>query len=272
MSVLLFDIGATNTRLALADGNQLGNVVHLATDHHSDGFDRLVAQMRTVVGDAKLDAVVGGMRAQREGAEGRLVLEANLTAWLGVPVKRRLEEAFACPVRVENDAVMAGIGEAHLGAGIQRGVMVYVTVSTGVNFVRMVDGQPDPTVARFELGGQLVGDIAGRPTSLEAMTSGRAMEDHFGRPPATIKERAVWLAETGYLARGLYNMMLYWMPTVVVFGGSMMKDIDLERLRNDLAAWPEVWQHEPKLVRAKLGDEAGLRGALWRGQQLLADL
>jgi predicted NBD/HSP70 family sugar kinase len=268
MSVLLFDIGATNTRLVLADGGQMRGVVHAKTDHGSDGFERLVAQMQTVVAGEQLEAIVGGMRAQREGPEGRFVLDNNLTAWLGVPVKARLEQTFACRVRIENDAVIAGLGEAHLGAGIAHGVMVYVTVSTGVNLVRLLDGEPDPTIERFELGQQLVGDKEGHAVSLEAMTAGSALERLYGRPPAQIHERGVWPMETEHLARGLYNMMLYWMPEVVVFGGSMMKDIDLTRLRDDLKLWPAVWTYEPKLVRAKLGDEAGLRGALWLSTHL----
>src|ERR1700683_1579169 len=263
MSTLLFDIGATNTRLALLQEGHMGTVVHIRTDHAHDGFERLIAQMKVVAAGERIAQVVGGMRAQREGREGRLILDVNLSAWLGIPVRRRLEEAFGCPVWVENDAVMAALGEAHLGAGIARGVMSDVTVSSGVNFVRLVDGVADPTIARFELGKQLIGDENGRPVSLEALTSGVAMQRQFGRLPASIRNEHVWLGETEHLARGLYNMMLYWAPLRVVFGGSMMKDVDLPQLRSDLAAWPAVWPHELELVRAKLGDEAGLRGALW---------
>lgn len=270
MATLVFDIGATNSRLAVVQHGYMGPIVHMATNHNSEGFDRLVAQMQTLVAGEKLEAVVGGMRAQREGRDGRLILDTNLTAWLGIPVVRRLETAFNCPVRVENDAVMAGLGEAHKGAGATKGVMAYITVSSGVNFVRLIDGAPDPAVPRFELGRQLVGEAGGRAVSLEQLTGGAAMEHRYGRPPVNIHGRKVWSFETEHLARGLYNMMLYWAPEVIVFGGSMMKDVDLSLLAKDLAAWTPVWLHEPRLVRSKLGDQSGIQGAQWLSEHLNA--
>lgn len=260
--ILVFDIGATHTRLALADGGVLGEVQHLETDHSAAGLARLLGAMSAVAAGHRLRAVVGGIPGELEGAEGTLVLAPNLPAWLGLPVQTRMQAMFDCPVYIHNDLVMCGLGEAHAGAGTSEGVTVYYTVSTGVNAVRLVDGKVDRSIKRFEIGFELVGQEDGRVKSLETLIGGGAMERQTGRAPEEVRVQEVWRRAERNLAHGLYNTMLHWTPDVVVFGGSMMRDIQITGIKSELAKLPQALTSYPEMKRAKLGDLSGVHGAV----------
>jgi predicted NBD/HSP70 family sugar kinase len=258
--ILVFDIGATHTRLALSEDGQLSHVVHFDTVHSGPGLAHMLGAMHALAAGNSVKAVVGGMPGDLD-EDGTLVAARNLRAWEGLPVGARIKSAFDCPVYIHNDVVMCGLGEARGGAGISEGVMVYYTVSTGVNAVRLVNGNLDRTIKRFEIGFELVGQEDGRVQSLEMLIGGGAMEKRLGRAPQEVHSEAVWRLAERNLAHGLYNTLLHWTPDVVVFGGSMMHDIRIDGVRRELAKWPQVLDRQPELKKAELGDLAGLHGA-----------
>jgi glucokinase len=261
MMELVFDMGGSKTRVALVSEGVLGPVTRIDTDRSATGFAKFLGVLQELVGDGKVRAIAGSMPGHLEGKDGRLTLALNLPEWANLPVRSRLEELFECPVYIMNDVEMGGLGEAHEGAGISKGVMAYFTVSTGVNAARVVDGRVDTSIHPNQIGQQLVGEIEGAPAMLEMLTGGAALEAKFGKPPSQIRDLAVWKAEHRYLARGVYNTLLHWTPEVVVFGGSMMRDIDLVRLADELGKLPTMGRR-PRLERAGLGDMAGLHGAV----------
>jgi predicted NBD/HSP70 family sugar kinase len=266
--VLVFDIGATHTRLALASHGGLGEVWRMDTDTTAVGFARVLGALEEAAKGHKLAAVAGGIPGQLEGEDGRLALAPNLPDWVGLPVRARLTKLFDCPVYIFNDVEMGGLGESHDGAGISQGVMAYFTVSTGVNAVRIVDGRVDSSIERFEIGKFLIDTENGKPESLEALTGGAALAKRQGKPPRQVRDPAVWKAEERDLARGLYDVLISWTPELVVFGGSMMRDIDLKVVRRELEQLPSVMREWPRLEYAKLGDLGGLHGAVaWLEQQ-----
>ena len=265
--VLVFDMGASRTRVALADKGKLGTIARLETDRSAGGFAKFLAVLESVKSGQKISAVVGSFPGQIEGEEGVLTLSPNLPKWIGLPVCQRLEKLMGCPVHVLNDVVMGGLGEAHHGAGSAEGVMAYFTISTGVNAVRLVDGQVDETIGRYEIGQQLI--LAGEELrTMEQLVGGAGLERRMGKRPQDLrKDKQVWLAEAQHVALGLYNTLLHWMPEVVVFGGSMMRDIDLQVVESELKKLPRVLPEIPRLEYAKLADTAGLHGALvWLDQ------
>jgi predicted NBD/HSP70 family sugar kinase len=174
-----------------------------------------------------------------------------------------MEAAVGQPVRLQNDAALAGLAEAVLGAGRSHKVVAYITVSTGVNGVRIVNGEIDPARYGFELGAQLVPDAEGHPVALESLVGGAALQHKYGRPPVELRHDAsVWVAEARYLAIGLHNTLVHWSPDIVVYGGSMMHDIALSAIRHELAKYPAPAGLRPPLHLAELDDNRGMYGAL----------
>ena len=63
---------------------------------------------------------------------GLVQLSHHVPGWQKTPLATQLEETFQVPVRVDNDANLAALGEARYGAGQGLASLIYLTVSTGV--------------------------------------------------------------------------------------------------------------------------------------------
>lgn len=75
-----------------------------------------------------------------ERATGTVLFAPNL-AWDHVPIVSLLEKALRVPVYLDNDANLAGLGEARQGAARGYDNVVYVTVSTGIGGGIIADGK-----------------------------------------------------------------------------------------------------------------------------------
>ncbi len=264
---LVFDIGGTHTRLALTDGQRLERITHLDTDTSATGFASLLGNIEQFLGGKTVRAAVGGIPGQLDPTTGLLVHAPNLSAWTGIPVLERLRSQLRCPVYLENDTALVGLGEATYGAGRGSGIVAYITVSTGVNGIRIVDGKIDRSARGFEIGAMLLPGPLG-PISFEELTGGAAMTRHEGKPPSEIKAARVWHQESRNLALGLYDTLVHWSPDVVVLGGPMMRDIAIDEVTAELKKLPPVYASWPELRRGELDGDGGLFGAMTYVRQL----
>ena len=266
---LLFDVGGTKTRVVLGDDGGIKDkavIIPTPTD-----FDQCLAQIvdtaRSLAQGEKITRVVGGLAGALDRDHTMLVAGSNISPWIGKPVKRLLEEALHAPVVLENDAALAGLGEAIIGAGKDYAIVGYMTISTGVGGARITNKTIDAHVFGFEPGYQIVdadGSLCTRCTkrNLEAHISGRGIEDHYGKKPEDIHDKNVWEGIACALGVGLTNTILHWSPDIMVLGGSVMKDISIERVREVVREFLHVYPEIPALERAQLGDIGGLEGAL----------
>jgi predicted NBD/HSP70 family sugar kinase len=260
---IVFDMGATRTRLAVvSEQHTLARPHWFETNHSSLGWRRLLTGIRELAGGDQIRCVIGGVPGQTDPKNHKLTHLPNLPHWEGQKLLDRLQEELGCEVKLYNDTALVGLGEAIYGAGRGYAIVMYETVSTGVNAVRIVDGRIDRAAVGFEVGAQLLPGPGGRVTSLEAATGGAALERRKGRAPKELASQALWRSEARLLAHGLYNSLVHWSPEVVVFGGSMMNDIAVTDIAAELKKMPPVYGAWPKLVKAKLADAGGLYGAL----------
>ncbi len=247
----VFDIGGTNMRVAVADGEKLGEIRKIRTPQEpKEG----IAALARIVGElaaGRIDAAAGDI-AGRLGEDGRVFDAKNLHAWEGVAIERELSEALGAPVRVLNDAVVVGLGEARRGAARDFMRAAYITVSTGVGGALIVDDLAHaPLLADLHLS---MGD-------LEYLISGTAVEKKYGIHPKELDSLEERNSLADILAEGLVEIFAAWKPDVFVLGGSMIvgvNPIPLERVEERLRA-----RTTPVQVKmAELGDSAGLYGAL----------
>lgn len=257
---LVFDIGGTHTRVGLTDGQRLRRVQHWATDPSAAGFEALVNQIRHYLAGEVIEQAVGGLPGVLNRETERLVRSPNLTGWIHLPVRRRLETMLGVPVTLLNDAALVGLGEATKGAGRGSKIVAYITVSTGVNGARIIDGKIDQAAVGFEIGYQLIAGEEGL-VSLADLISGTSLGRRYGVEPAAINDPKVWREVAFNLAIGVYNTVVHWSPDVVVLGGAMMKDINIADVKAALEALPPVYDQWPPLKLASLADEGGLLGA-----------
>lgn len=272
MSYILFDIGGTKTRVVVSeDLETLGKVESFKTPaKFEEGIEKMAEAIKKLT-KAKPKAIAGGIRGplleDRSGIQNDVVL----TKWIGRSVVGELQKYFNVPVYLENDSAIAGIGEAVFGAGKGLEIVAYHTVSTGVGGVKIENGEVDLASVGFEPGHQVLDidrTILGEditPT-LENLVSGTAVKDRFGVEPYEIPQSDVlWDELAEYLAQGLRNTILYWSPDVIVLGGSMIigdPRIEIDAIRKYTVAALDGFVPAPLITTAKLGDEAGLYGAM----------
>ena len=256
---LVFDIGRTHTRIAVSgDGENLDKVeiIDTSTDFPQalSSFKQLTTQLSS---GQKITAAAVGVRRLNH---------PTIPLWSGENLKESLEKLLNTTVYLENDAALAGLGEAIYGAGKGKKIVAFLTVSTGIGGARIVDGKIDQNIMGFEPGNQIISqDPIGY---LEGLVSGNAIEKRFGKKGEFISDPKIWEEMAKLLAIGLNNTIVHWSPEIVVLGGSVMKSIPLEKVKINLNEVLKIYPQPPEIVKASLGDKAGLLGGLILLKQL----
>jgi len=272
MTYILFDIGGTKTRVVASDDLEtLGKVESFKTPgKFEDGMKKMVDAVKKLT-DEEPQGIAGGIRGPLMEDKTGIQNDVVLKKWIGKSVVGELEKTFNAPVYLENDTAIAGVGEAVYGAGKGLEIVAYHTVSTGVGGVKVENGEIDLASVGFEPGHQVLDidrTILGEeitPT-LENLVSGTAVKERFGVEPYEMPQSDVlWEELAEYLAQGLRNTILYWSPDVIVLGGSMITGdpkIYVDSVRKYTVEALDGFVPAPLIAEAKLGDEAGLYGAM----------
>ena len=278
MTYVLFDIGGTKSRIAVTDDlKTFIRTETFTTPNDPTKFVTKIAEFSSLsMKDGPLEGIVGGIRGVLNEVKTGLEHDAILSSWIDFNICEELEKILKAPVILENDTALAGLGETLFGAGQGVDLVAYHTISTGVGGVKITNGHIDITSAGFEPGHQvldidrtILGDDI-TPT-LENLISGKAVEERMGTKPYDIpQDDIIWDELAGYLAQGLRNTILYWSPEIIILGGSMMTgdpNIPLEVVRKETVAVLDDVVSSPFITLAKLGDEAGLYGAMALAEQ-----
>ena len=265
---LLFDIGGTKMRVALSvDLKKIGKLEIIPTPKNfSEGIAVLKKTALKIEPNVKIKKICGGIAGLLDKNKEKLINAPNLREWVNKPLKKELEKVFKVPVYLENDADLAGLGEAVFGAGKNKDIVVYMTISTGVGGTRIVNGKIDKNAMGFEPGHQIIPccNENGKIMSLENCVSGVAFKKRYKKEPYEILDSAIWDKTAESLAYGLNNTIVHWSPDVIVLGGSMMKKIGISipqtvfYLKNINKIFPNL----PLIKMASLKDLGGLYGAM----------
>lgn len=233
--------------------------------------------------------------------EGVVYHSPNLPGWSRVPLKARMEEDLRRPVIIENDANAWALGEFLFGAGRGAKNIICLTLGTGVGGGIIVEGSlvHGSRGLAAELGHMTINTRGprcgcGSRGCLEVYASAsavvRAMRRHLRagvkskvrglskKSPEGLTSKVVAqaarlgdgpaqeaLAEVGrYLGVGIANIANIFNPEMIVLGGAVAGAgrflIRPAREEAKRRAFPGVIKGL-KIVRAKLGEDAGLLGA-----------
>lgn len=279
---ILFDIGGTNMRVALSrDGETFEEPRKIPTPADFDmGILAFKDLVNEVTGGMPIVAAGGGVAGKLLCTHGRgemhtcsaILNSPHLAGWNGKGLQSSLKAALGCPVFIQNDSAIVGLGEAVYGAGKDYEIVAYVTISTGIGGVRIVSKEIDVSAMGFEPGHQIIDaggalserSVGGRGSDFEGLVSGSAITARYGKKPYEITDEAFWDEMARLASYGLANTLLHWSPDVLVIGGSMMNKIGIpiERiavyLKGNLSIYPEL----PVVLHSALEDNGGLYGAL----------
>jgi glucokinase len=234
-----------------------------------------------------------------------LVTEEGVLEWgpnvVGehLPFRQRLESEFRMPIVVDNDANLAALAEARIGAGAGYRSVLMVTLGTGIGGGLVVDGEIYRGRGFAGEIGHIVVDVGGplctcgQQGCWETFASGRRLDqmardavaqDPHGRigvcasgstPEGRHLTRAALegdgtarrLVEEvgGWLGVGLSNLIVVLDPDVIVIGGgvSILGDLLLRPAQRAVAATLEGYDVRvpTPIVAARFGEDAALVGA-----------
>lgn len=264
---IVLDVGRTKTRLGISlHKDKLDKIVIFDTPHDPD---QLINSIKTVLSDMtdeKPKALVLGVKGVFDETKSAIVSFPPTPSWLNKPIRQQLEKAFECSVVLENDAALAGLGEAIKGAGQGYKIISFITVGTGVGGARIVDGQIDQNSLGFEPGHQII-DVE-KNLQLEDLVGGEALERRYGQKPENIKDPEIWHEVEKNLAVGIYNSITEWSPDVVVLSGGVSNNLNVGNIYKHMAEVNTIYPFLPEIKKGTLGDSA----ALWGGLVYLASL
>lgn len=301
------DIGGTSIKVGLCD--EQGNLIQTyegptdADQGPDTVLERIAEYVKRIVEQSsyKWEQVAGigiGIAGFMDIPEGFVKLSPNFPGFRNVPVKRTLEAKLGKPVKIDNDANVAALGEAWGGAGRDIPHIVAYTLGTGVGGGIIVGGKihQGATGMAGELGHMaIVPDIeaikcgCGQMGCLETVSSAtgivRMANEAVERGELTtmseiesIEAKDVFdAAKAGdevalrivnraayYLGRSMALVAVVVNPKRIIVGGGVAKagDILFEPIRETFRKFtPEVAQEGVDIVPATLGNNAGVVGA-----------
>ncbi len=198
--------------------------------------------------------------------------------WSGFSITNALSEAFPeMKITLETDVNAACLAEARIGAAEGLENVAYITIGTGIGAGVLCDGRLLHGALHPEFGHVLLprksdDDFEGvcpfHGDCLEGMASGSAIAKRWQKsgdelPP----DHPAWDTEAWYLAHGIQALLGIAPPERVVIGGGVSQAEGLhektEKQLIELAGgyFPAVG-NSPYVVPPKLGQDAGIRGAL----------
>jgi predicted NBD/HSP70 family sugar kinase len=264
------DIGGTKFRIAGSKDlkNFTEPVIKDTPDSPEEGLKEIAETIKEIVNqpnykDEKLEAVVFGIAGVLNADHSELIRSPHLPAWEKVPLKEILGKTIfeinpEAKIYIENDTDIVGLGEAVDGAGKGFEIVVYITVSTGIGGVKVVNGKFEKNRFGFEPGHQILNNQSEK--NWEELASGTAVEARYGKHPKEVAQTEAWAEVEHNIAVGLHNSILHWSPDVVVVGGSMAKDLDADRLKKGIKDLMKIHPEVPEIKIAKLGSIGGIHG------------
>ena len=143
--VLAIEIGGTKLQLAVGDDTGAITERRRFTVDKARGGEGIREQIAdalpALLSKAKPVAIGVGFGGPVDWRTGRIARSHQIEGWSGFDLGGWLREQTGLPVRVDNDANVAALGEATRGAGAGSNPVFYVTMGSGVGGGLVVDGK-----------------------------------------------------------------------------------------------------------------------------------
>ena len=292
--VLAADMGGTNLRMAaigvdgeFIDSRSIATPSSSDLDAIVDGIVSIAEQCRDNVPDRfKLRSLGLAVAALVSADTGHIVSSPNLPQLTGCDLAGMLRERLGIPVVLENDANAAAVAEQWPGAAEGARNAIVVTLGTGMGGGLILNGKI------FRGSGGTAGEIGHINVEPDGIACGcgsvgcveqyasatgivrmareldlsveSALDVYNAAAAGDAAAADVFRRMGGYLGTALAGLINVLNPDVIVIGGRVAAGWDayIQHVRSRIAerAFRGPAQ-QAKLVRAKIGDQAGILGA-----------
>lgn len=154
MKVLGIDLGGTKIQMGVLDekGNIEKEYLYPTIEPIYENLEKAIDEV--VSAHVDVEAIGIGTPGFVDREKGKvLFVSENLPGWSGTEVKKKLENKFQIPVKVENDANVAALAEVKYGVAKGHKNVLMLTLGTGVGGGVVADGKilygPNGSVGEF---------------------------------------------------------------------------------------------------------------------------
>jgi glucokinase len=298
-AVLAFDVGGTDTKAALVDdAGSIRDIMRVATP--IDG-ERTASAVITQIGELASAFLANHPDLQPRAAgllvpgivddeRGVGVFSENL-GWADFPFRDRAQATLGVPVSFGHDVRGAGEAEYRLGAAAPFADVVVMTIGTGIASAIFIAGTLYTGRGMAgEIGHSKVADApvcaCGGLGCLEAVASAGAIARRYTQATGQVVRgakdvldradrgdahaRHIWESALDALALDLSHTVALLAPQAIVIGGGLSQAgaalFDPLEARLDAIL---TFHRRPTLLRARIGEDAGVIGAALRARDLV---
>ena len=283
------ELGGTNANLVLGTPKEIVEGERLQVTDGKDTLARISAQLRKWHEQQPIEALgiasFGPLQLDSGQADYGHIISTVKPGWDGADVLGTLQNALGCPTKIHTDVTGAALAEGAFGAAMGCHDFVYVTVGTGIGMGIIVAGQPVVASLHPEAGHlrvrRMEGDAFGGVCSyhedcLEGLASGPAIAARARMKGEDVRDDdPIWQPVIDALAEGCSTLFLTLATERIIFGGGvinqrnwLVQEIAFRTAEKLGGYLPYIGGRAP-IVAARLGVQAGQRGALLLAQQAL---
>lgn len=245
MEILGIDVGGTGTKGAIVDtvtGTLVSERIKYATPKPATP-DSVIAVICKIVEDLNWQGKPIGMGFPAVILNDSVKTAVNIDkSWVDVPLKKRLNDLLDCHISLLNDADAAGLAESAFGETDQDGVLLFITLGTGLGSALIYNGTLVPNLE--------AGSMKWKDADTEAYASNRIRED----------QDLSWKKWGKNLNGVLHHLVRIFSPDNIVLGGGVSKKFEKYRKYIDV---------EVPVEASKLLNHAGIIGAAYAAHQEL---
>jgi predicted NBD/HSP70 family sugar kinase len=247
------DIGGTNIRIASAESLTAPRITDKVVIKMAD-FDDNMRQISEAI-----RVMQGKVQGIAMGLPGKVTPDTILFSryagqWMNKPIRKTLSDAFNCPVILDGDSPVGGLGEALYGKHRDQD-FYYIAYGTGIGSARVThdSGKPKAHKVTDE-------EHAAYLNPWQQECGGRGIENTLGKPAGQLSE-AEWQVVMDKFQAYFLCYIEYFQPSTIVFGGGVaVKQWPRVHAAIDtlLARHPEITAN---ISLTSLSEDAALYGA-----------
>ena len=292
-SAVGIDIGGTKIAIGIVDSNgkiqaqtafptesPLG--IPSACQRIHQGLSKIANSLNLPISD--LSGIGIGCPGPMNRSTGEILNPHTLPGWEKLSLTQSLKSVIKLPVKLENDADAALLGECFAGAGLGYRHVVMLTFGTGVGGAALTEGRilrglagEHPEIGLIPVLPNEATDYSGVPGSLESLASGtgitKAGQKHgFPDCPSVLAAALAGHAQaseivhkaTRAITLGCLTVAHTFCPERIVLGGGLMDDHYVtfaEPIQSAIDQATLLPRHKVRVAKAQLGNSAGMVGA-----------
>lgn len=251
-------------------GKLLESIRFKTPNYYPDFIEELKDTFGKLKHTADLKICVVGAPGKIDRPGNQSVIAFGNLPWENVAIGEALKEISGVKTILENDANLAGLSEAILVGHAYKKVL-YVTISTGIGGIIVIDGVIDAEYADMEFG-HMIFEHEGSLQKWQDFASGKAIFNKYGKKASDIgaSETGVWYEISRNIALGLTNVISTVTPDVVIIGGGVGTHFEkfADPLHEELMLFGSNLVSIPPLRQALRSEEAVIYGCYELARQI----